>query len=804
MSERLPVVFLAFANSADDHLAMLKDESREVFRALQGLQQQNGLRIHREESSGVAELYEDLLAYDQDVVVFHYAGHADGARLHLEEGAGSAQGLAKLLGQQSGLKLVFLNGCATKDQVNQLHAAGVPAVIATSVKINDDKATHFATAFYQSLAQGHSIQEAFDSASAYLEARFDADDPNRPSFKRFIAWEDEEETAEEEQGFEWALYVRKDAAEEVKTWRLPDARDQWLTQLHDRTGPIADSQGKPLLVEHRELTRTLDVMQCEACGHALHSLTAGDNCAVCGSNKLRAATLKAALPEAVVPNVLTEAQVRDELTELARRNGLELLALQLVYVPFWRLQVQRQCRFSGERGIAASLDSGTPQLEWQQCNGVVRQSLVDYLAPAAQTPAGRSDASQWDFSAVQLKRKLPDGIRSMPMTEALAAGFSSACEFLDRDLSGEVRERIGGMQQRSVSTECHYQQVEAQSVLLPYWHATLESAEGLSALVVNGQSGAVQVAQIAGLQTLDSLDDGTMNLHLKNEAPKTSLAVSVYSGVGIGIMVGLLLGMAADAGPNVKTTVSIFIGAVGVGLAALLGLNDKHFSTAKGLRIGSFGLAVAVSALSGVYIRDHGVLSPSIGDKVKTVAEATGLDKGQAARVLLGKAAGSASGESAVQFDSRAVRMAGVSALFNSEVDLDACAELRSPYEAEHSAAQMLDNFRLSGGEGWAEFADQVAESIPADQQKSVLQLGRNAMCAQDSFSQSLSATDEQCAAMHMLLAEEPADAGALSVAAPAPFQPLIRQAAITLSEKNLPAGLAVLTQLPCVSGERG
>ena len=39
-------------------------------------------------------------------------------------------GLAQLMGIQKELQLVFLNGCATKGQVEQLFAAGIKAVIA--------------------------------------------------------------------------------------------------------------------------------------------------------------------------------------------------------------------------------------------------------------------------------------------------------------------------------------------------------------------------------------------------------------------------------------------------------------------------------------------------------------------------------------------------------------------------------------------------------------------------------------------------------------------------------------------------
>ena len=68
------------------------------------------------------------------LVVFHYGGHANGTLLQLEDGAESAVGLARLLGQMRSLKLVFLNGCATQGHAALLRDAGVPAVIATSVR----------------------------------------------------------------------------------------------------------------------------------------------------------------------------------------------------------------------------------------------------------------------------------------------------------------------------------------------------------------------------------------------------------------------------------------------------------------------------------------------------------------------------------------------------------------------------------------------------------------------------------------------------------------------------------------------
>ena len=260
MSSELPIVFLAFANQADDHLAMLKDESRDIFEALQPLEREGQIAIHREESSEFDELYKDLLSYDDRIVIFHYGGHADGASLELEDGTGGAGGIAGLLGQQSSLKLVFLNGCATQDQVRLLHAAGVPAVIATSVRINDNKATQFSTAFYSALVEGRSIFEAFESARSFIEGKFGASGSSGAAISRQTKHHIEEETTQPGV-LEWALYTQKHATSDLEQWRLPEAREAWRVQLEDTRGPLRDLDGNSLLIEHRSRSRTVDAKE---------------------------------------------------------------------------------------------------------------------------------------------------------------------------------------------------------------------------------------------------------------------------------------------------------------------------------------------------------------------------------------------------------------------------------------------------------------------------------------------------------------------------------------------------------------
>ena len=147
-----PLIFFTFANDPDAHLSLLKEESRLVFRALQELDRKEYLKIHREESAQAKDIFDGFTRYKDRVAIFHYGGHANGTHLQLEKGKGDARGLATLMGEQSNLKLVFLNGCSSKGQVKALFEAGVKAVIATSVPIQDRNAVRVAEQFYQALA----------------------------------------------------------------------------------------------------------------------------------------------------------------------------------------------------------------------------------------------------------------------------------------------------------------------------------------------------------------------------------------------------------------------------------------------------------------------------------------------------------------------------------------------------------------------------------------------------------------------------------------------------------------------------
>jgi len=158
------------------------------------------------------------------ISIFHYGGHANGSYLQLEVGAGKSQlanavGLAGLLGQQQNLMLVFLNGCATKNQVKLLLENGVKSVIATSVPINDEMAVDFAEQFYKKLAGDSTIEDAFNFAKSYVETKYK--EVRKISQHRDIEIDTEPvETISVE--IPWGIYF-KDKNKDILKWKLSDS-----------------------------------------------------------------------------------------------------------------------------------------------------------------------------------------------------------------------------------------------------------------------------------------------------------------------------------------------------------------------------------------------------------------------------------------------------------------------------------------------------------------------------------------------------------------------------------------------------
>lgn len=217
-TQAAPVVFLAFANEREDGLSYLRnlpEEARELHCALDTARRAGLCELVVRQGANTDDILDVFQSdeYRNRIAIFHYGGHANGYQLLLDGGERlHGEGFASFLGQQRGIQLVFLNGCATEGHARHLLSVGVSSVIATSQRIDDVVATDFSSRFYQALSGGATLNAAFEEAeSAVLSSR--GKNP-RALYRRG------EETSADH--YPWVLRVC-DGAETINDWSLPEA-----------------------------------------------------------------------------------------------------------------------------------------------------------------------------------------------------------------------------------------------------------------------------------------------------------------------------------------------------------------------------------------------------------------------------------------------------------------------------------------------------------------------------------------------------------------------------------------------------
>ena len=218
ISAHKPVIFFAFANDrigTNGQPLNLPEEERRVREKLEAAP---GLCEFVSRSNCTAEDIFKVLQdarYRNRIAIFHFSGHAKSLQLLLETrdgqtAAADASGFASFLAAQHGLRIVFLNGCSTRQQTQGLLDANknLTAVIATSRAIDDRVAIDFSERFYAALAQGTTLRTAFDEAKAAITT-------TRGNDHRKLYYGDADKDAPDDSrdstGAPWKWYPREDS-----------------------------------------------------------------------------------------------------------------------------------------------------------------------------------------------------------------------------------------------------------------------------------------------------------------------------------------------------------------------------------------------------------------------------------------------------------------------------------------------------------------------------------------------------------------------------------------------------------------
>ena len=166
------IMFLS-ANPLDTHRLRLDEEMREIQSTIQAGRERDRLAFRSLTAVRPRDISQALLDLTPQIV--HFAGHGGGL-----EGSFAAEdpgGLAHLI-PVDGLVQVFrtagrsvqsviVNACDT-DLLARALAEVVPFVIGMREPVGDRSAIHFSTGFYQALAAGLPVEDAFDLGQGHL------------------------------------------------------------------------------------------------------------------------------------------------------------------------------------------------------------------------------------------------------------------------------------------------------------------------------------------------------------------------------------------------------------------------------------------------------------------------------------------------------------------------------------------------------------------------------------------------------------------------------------------------------------
>jgi hypothetical protein len=207
----------------------------------------------------------------------------------------------------------------------------------------------------------------------------------------------------------------------------------------------------------------------------------------------------------------------------------------------------------------------------------------------------------------------------------------------------------------------------------------------------------------------------------------TDVLIALLNGLGVGLLLGLLVGL------SISPVVSGVIGTLSSLLVIMLGMNEQFISKLKSLRIAFFGIFTVVGILSGLYIRDNGVLSPKVGALVQEF-DSAGYSKNQAlyyaALEMFKYVPVGWFGTSAADTLALSKAPSGTkSFLFSSELSQSECLNLED-VNPNFNRIQAFNTFKSAGGlwEEWAA-ALYAKEEITNQAYTAALIILRDAFC---------------------------------------------------------------------------
>lgn len=173
-----------------------------------------------------------------------------------------------------------------------------------------------------------------------------------------------------------------------------------------------------------------------------------------------------------------------------------------IYLPYWTYDSMTATRWSGQRGIATYVDVGEGQnkkrerrVDWHPVSGSFQRFFDDILVCAC---TGVPQKLLLALEPWPLERVIPftpqalSGYLARTYDVAIDGGLVSAKERMSSAIADQVRQHIGGDEQRVTSIHTMHSALTFKHLLLPVWLLTYRYGDKPYQLAVNAATGEVQ------------------------------------------------------------------------------------------------------------------------------------------------------------------------------------------------------------------------------------------------------------------------------------------------------------------------
>jgi len=226
------------------------------------------------------------------------------------------------------------------------------------------------------------------------------------------------------------------------------------------------------------------------------------------------------IPGGLLPFCVTQDHASSELkrwlsTRWFAPNRLKRFAqpeaIHGIYLPFWTYDASTRTDYTGQRGehyyetetyyerdAQGNEVARTRQVQhtrWYPASGTVLDAFDDILVPATQSLSSDHLAALEPWDLEQLKPYNPaflSGFKAQRYQIDLAGGFELAKETMAPTIEGDVRNDIGGDEQRIDSVDTNYYNVTFKHLLLPVYAGAYQYNGKLFQIVVNGRTAEIQ------------------------------------------------------------------------------------------------------------------------------------------------------------------------------------------------------------------------------------------------------------------------------------------------------------------------